>query len=44
VIAVLFMDLAVDTGPSSDQPGLMQRHMNRGGRIWAYSTSDEMGL
>jgi hypothetical protein len=37
-------ELAVDTRPSSDQPGLMQRHMNRGGRIWAYSTSDEMGL
>ncbi len=37
-------ELAVDTQPSPDQPGLMQRHMNRGGRIWAYSTSDEMGL
>jgi len=37
-------ELAVDTRPSSDQPGLMQRHMNRGGRIWAYRTSDEMGL
>jgi hypothetical protein len=37
-------ELAVDTQPSSDQPGLMQRHMNRGGRIWAYRTSDEMGL
>ncbi|MFC1457506.1 hypothetical protein ACETIH_12420 [Microvirga arabica] len=37
-------ELAVDTRPSADQPGLMQRHMNRGGRIWAYSTSDEMGL
>jgi hypothetical protein len=37
-------ELAVDTQPSPDQPGLMQRHMNRGGRIWAYRTSDEMGL
>jgi hypothetical protein len=37
-------ELAVDTRPSADQPGLMQRHMNRGGRIWAYRTSDEMGL
>jgi hypothetical protein len=37
-------ELAVDTRPSADQPGLMQRHMNRGGRIWAYSTSDETGL
>jgi hypothetical protein len=37
-------ELAVDTRPSPDQPSLMQRHMNRGGRIWAYSTSDEGGL
>jgi hypothetical protein len=37
-------ELAIDTRPSPDQPGLMQRHMNRGGRIWAYRTSDEMGL
>jgi hypothetical protein len=37
-------ELAVDTQPSPDQPGLMQRHMNRGGRIWAYRTSDETGL
>lgn len=37
-------ELAVDTRPSPDQPGLMQRHMNRGGRIWAYRTSDETGL
>lgn len=37
-------ELAVDTRPSADQPGLMQRHMNRGGRIWAYRTSDETGL
>ncbi|MBM6579033.1 hypothetical protein ILT44_02465 [Microvirga sp. BT689] len=37
-------ELAVDTQPSPDQPGLMQRHMNRGGRIWAYRTSDEGGL
>jgi hypothetical protein len=37
-------ELAVDTQPDPDQPGLMQRHMNRGGRVWAYRTSDEMGL
>ncbi len=37
-------ELAVDTRPSADQPGLMQRHMNRGGRIWAYRTSGEGGL
>ena len=37
-------ELAVDTRPDPDQPGLMQRHMNRGGRIWAYRTADEMGL
>ena len=37
-------ELAVDTRPDADQPGLMQRHMNRGGRVWAYRTSDEMGL
>jgi hypothetical protein len=37
-------ELAVDTQPSPDQPGLMQRHMNRGGRIWAYRTSGEGGL
>jgi hypothetical protein len=34
-------DLAVNSQPSPDQPGLMQRHMNRGGRVWAYRTSDE---
>ena len=34
----------VATQPSPDQPGLMQRHMNRGGRIWAYRTSGEGGL
>jgi len=37
-------ELAVDTRPSPDQPGLMQRHMNRGGRVWAYRTADEQGL
>ncbi len=37
-------ELAVDTQPSPDNPGLMQRHMNRGGRIWAYRTSGEGGL
>jgi hypothetical protein len=37
-------ELAVDTRPDPDQPGLMQRHMNRGGRIWAYRTSEETGL
>jgi hypothetical protein len=37
-------ELAVDTRPDPDQPGLMQRHMNRGGRVWAYRTSEEMGL
>jgi hypothetical protein len=37
-------ELAVDARPSSDQPGLMQRHMNRGGRVWAYRTSGETGL
>jgi len=34
-------ELAVDTRPSPDQPGLMQRHMNRGGRVWAYRSFDE---
>ncbi|WP_134499385.1 hypothetical protein [Microvirga pakistanensis] len=34
-------ELAVASQPSPDQPGLMQRHMNRGGRIWAYRTFDE---
>jgi hypothetical protein len=37
-------ELAVDTQPDPDQPGLMQRHLNRGGRIWAYRTSEETGL
>lgn len=37
-------DLAVASQPSPDQPGLMQRHMNRGGRIWAYRSPDERGL
>ncbi len=37
-------ELAVASQPSADQPGLMQRHMNRGGRIWSYRTSDESGL
>lgn len=37
-------ELAAASQPSPDQPGLMQRHMNRGGRIWAYRTSDERGL
>ncbi|MDF2689523.1 MAG: hypothetical protein K0Q80_2489 [Microvirga sp.] len=34
-------ELAADSRPSSDQPGLMQRHMNRGGRVWAYRSFDE---
>jgi len=34
-------ELAAASQPSPDQPGLMQRHMNRGGRVWAYRTSDE---
>jgi hypothetical protein len=34
-------ELAAASQPSPDQPGLMQRHMNRGGRIWAYRTFDE---
>jgi len=34
-------ELAVDTRPNPDQPGLMQRHMNRGGRVWAYRTFEE---
>ncbi|EIM27085.1 hypothetical protein [Microvirga lotononidis] len=34
-------ELAVDTRPDPDQPGLMQRHMNRGGRVWAYRTFEE---
>ncbi|WP_445502113.1 hypothetical protein [Microvirga sp. G4-2] len=37
-------ELAVASQPSPDQPGLMQRHMNRGGRIWAYRTFDEGGV
>jgi hypothetical protein len=37
-------ELAVASQPSPDQPGLMQRHMNRGGRIWAYRTAGEEGL
>jgi len=37
-------ELAVDSRPSPDQPGLMQRHMNRGGRIWAYRTFEEGSL
>lgn len=37
-------DLALASQPSPDQPGLMQRHMNRGGRIWAYRSLDEGGL
>jgi hypothetical protein len=37
-------ELAVDTQPDPDQPGLMQRHMNRGGRVWAYRTFEEGGL
>ncbi|WP_414472258.1 hypothetical protein [Microvirga sp. M2] len=37
-------ELAVASQPSPDQPGPMQRHMNRGGRIWAYRSSDESGL
>jgi hypothetical protein len=34
-------ELATDSRPSPDQPGLMQRHMNRGGRVWAYRSFDE---
>ncbi|MBB3020274.1 hypothetical protein FHR70_003355 [Microvirga lupini] len=34
-------ELAVDTRPLPDQPGLMQRHMNRGGRVWAYRTFED---
>lgn len=34
-------ELAAGSQPSPDQPALMQRHMNRGGRVWAYRTSDE---
>jgi hypothetical protein len=34
-------ELAVASQPSPDQPGLMQRHMNRGGRIWAFRSFDE---
>ncbi len=34
-------ELAVDTRPDPNRPGLMQRHMNRGGRVWAYRSSDE---
>jgi hypothetical protein len=34
-------ELAVRSQPSPDQPGLMQRHMNRGGRIWAYRSFEE---
>jgi hypothetical protein len=37
-------ELAVDTRPSADQPGLMQRHMNRGGRIWAYRSFEDGGI
>lgn len=37
-------ELAVSSQPSPDQPGLMQRHMNRGGRIWAYRSFDEGGI
>jgi hypothetical protein len=37
-------ELAVDTRPDPDQPGLMQRYMNRGGRIWAYRSFDEGGV
>lgn len=37
-------ELAVASQPSPDQPGLMQRHMNRGGRIWAYHSLDEGGF
>lgn len=37
-------ELAVDTRPDPDQPGLMQRYMNRGGRVWAYRTFEERGL
>jgi hypothetical protein len=37
-------DLAVSSQPSPDQPGLMQRHMNRGGRVWAYRTFDESSV
>lgn len=37
-------ELAAASQPSPDQPGLMQRHMNRGGRIWAYRSPDERGL
>jgi hypothetical protein len=34
-------ELAIASQPSLDQSGLMQRHMNRGGRVWAYRTVDE---
>ena len=34
-------ELAVNSQPSPDQPGLMQRHLNRGGRVWAYRSFDE---
>ena len=37
-------ELAVDTRPDPDQPGLMQRYLNRGGRVWAYRSFEEGGL
>ncbi len=33
-------ELAVRSQPSPDQPGLMQRHMNRGGRVWVFDAGD----
>ncbi len=37
-------ELAVRSQPSPDQPSLMQRHTNRGGRVWAYRTLEEGSL
>lgn len=34
-------EFAVAPQPAPDQPGPMQRHMNRGGRVWAYRSFDE---
>lgn len=31
-------ELDVDTQPDPDQPALLQRHMNRGGRIWVFGS------
>lgn len=37
-------ELAAASQPSPDQPALLQRHMNRGGRIWVFGSAEDGSL